>query len=394
LTFYSIGDAAQHKDTITGIFVDYQIIDNDIDHSSMIIYNAEEMNDTSVSRLEDLPVEMLIEIFRYLSVHELYFSFSQLNIRLNSILKSLSNLILVTTSHCDSVFSFFNSFTLVRIQFINSTSSSLSQFNFSKFIGIRSFIIFRSIHSDRYIEPIEQLEQFICPTLCPHLQSLRIPYCSQALADWIFTGAFPYLKICHLYDTSYQRIILPSSTINTLPTLRQLTIQERNEDELEKILLLCPNLSYLDFSCNCALLSFIHIKTPYSSLKRLRLSRLKHFLFHNGRFDFLLSFFPNLTHFDLTVDQCHLYDDDERIDFVQIAQYLQRRLPHLISLEWRIYVTLRNRSSFYRHTFELISKLHPLFKCFGRFDTLIHIASFDFSSIYYYDRHFIRPSSE
>jgi hypothetical protein len=356
------------------------------------MYKVKEMNVTNISQLEGLPVELLIEIFRYLSVHELYFSFSQLNIRLNSILKSLCNLILATTSHCDSVFSFFNSFAAVQIHFNNSNASPLSQFNYSNFIGIRSFIIFRSVYSDKYIEPIEQLEKFICPTLCPYLQSLRIPYCSQTLTDWIFTGAFPHLKICHLYDTSYETVILPSSTINTLSSLRQLTIQERNGDEFEKILLLCPNLSYLDFSCDCVLLPFVHVNTSYSSLKRLRLSLLQHFLFHNGQFDFLLSFFPNLIHFDLTVDQRH--EHDETINFTQIAQCLQHRLPCLSLLDWRIYITLRNWSSFYRHTFMQISQLHPLFKCFGRTAGLVHIASFDFTTIYHYDRQFVRPSSE
>lgn len=350
------------------------------------------MTDASITQFDDLPVEMLMDIFRYLSVHELYFSFSQLNTHLNFILQSLRNLILVTASHRDPVFSFFNSFVEIQIQFNNSSSSALSQFNFSNFINLRSFSISQLIFSDSYIEPIEQLEQFISPNLCPHLQSLRIPYCSQKLADWIFTGAFPYLKICHLYDSPYEKIILPSSKMNTLPTLRQFTIQKRNEDDFEKILLLCPNLRYLDVSCDCKLSSFIHITTPYTSLKRLHLSRLKKFLFHNGQFDSLLSYFPNLSHFDLAVDQCH--EQDETIDFIRIAQYLKQRLPRLISLEWRIYVTVRNRSSFYRHTFTEISQLHPLFKCFGRIDQLVHIASYDFTSTYYYNRHFIRSSSE
>lgn len=356
------------------------------------MYKSKEMNLTNISQLEDLPVEMLIEIFRYLSVQEIYFSFSQLNIRLNSILKSLCNLSLETTSHCDPVLFFFNSFAAVQIHFNGSNSSLLSQFNFSNFTGIQSFIICRSIYSDEYLEPIEQLEKFICPTLCPHLQSLRIPYCSQTLADWIFNGAFPHLKICHLYDTSYEKMILPSSTVNTLPSLRQLTIEEQKGDDFEKILLLCPNLTYLNFSCDYALSSFTHVNTPYSSLKRLQLSRLKYFLFHDGQFDSLLSFFPNLIHFNLTVDQCH--EHDETINFIQIAQYLKYRLPHLISLEWRIYLTLRNRSSFYRHTFHQISQLHHLFKCFGRVAGLLHIASFDFTSIYHYDRQFVHSPVE
>ena len=357
----------------------------------MTVYN-EKMTVRNVSQLEQLPVEMLTEIFQYLSVHELYFSFSQLNLRLNSILKSMCNLTIETTSHHDHALSFFNSFAAVQIHFNDSKSSPLSQFDLSNFTGIQSFIICRSIYSDRYLEPIEQLDNFIGPIQCPQLKSLRIPYCSQRFADWIFTGAFPHLKICHLYDASYEKMMLPSSTNNKLPALRQLTIEERNGDEFEKILTICPHLSYLNFSCDCTLSSLVHGNAVYSSLKRLRLSRLKQFLFHTGQFDSLLSVFPSLTHFDLTVDQCHVHD--ETIDFNQIAQSLQQHLPRLISLEWRVYLTVRNRSLFYHHTFDQISRLHRLFKCFGRMAGLLHIASYDFTSVYHYDRQFVRSSVE
>ena len=158
----------------------------------------------------------------------------------------------------------------------------------------------------------------------------------------------------------------------------------------KQILHRCPNLSYLNFSCHCPWTSLVLINTSYPSLRRLRLSRLKQFLFHNGHFDRLLVSFPNLRHFDLTVDQCPQHD--ETIDFIQIAKCLEDRLPHLIALEWRIYLTMRNRSSFYRHTFQQISQLHRSFHCFGRVAELLHIASFDFTSIYHYDRQFVRPS--
>jgi len=210
---------------------------------------------------------------------------------------------------------------------------------------------------------------------------------------WIFTGAFPHLKVCHLYDDTYSKIVLSSLTNNRSQALRQLTINDRDGDEFEMILSLCPNLSYLDFSCDSVLPPFNHLNSPYSSLKHLRLFRLKQFLFHhNDQFDSLLSFFPNLIYFDLTVDQCPA--SNETLDFDRIAQYLRHRVPHLRELKLRIYVTSRSRSSFSRHTFKRISQMHPLFKCFGRSGSLVHIASFDFTEKYYYDRHFVRPSSE
>ena len=91
-------------------------------------------------------------------------------------------------------------------------------------------------YSDSYSESIEQIDTFIRPDVSPQLQSLRLPYLSQKLNHWIFTGAFPHLKICHFYDFTYKNIFLPSSTTNTSQALRQRTIQERKRDGFEKIL--------------------------------------------------------------------------------------------------------------------------------------------------------------
>lgn len=320
--------------------------------------------------------------------HEILKSFTYLNNRFDSLIKSSCNLHLSTASHCDPVFSFYNSFQAASIYFADLKSSRLFQFNLLKFIGLRSFHIFRLTDSRRYIEPIEQLEQFIHPRLSPRLESFQVPYCSQSIVDWIFNGQFPYLKICHLYDSSNWKINLPLSTNILLVYLRQLTIKDRTGNEFEKILLQCPNLRYFDFSCDDLWSPFKQLTNPYVSLKRLRLSYFKQFLFHDGQFNSLLFYFPNLTHFYLNVEQCHQHD--ETIDFVEIARNLKQYLSHLTFLEWHIDLTVRNRSSFYRHTFKQLSQLHPLFSCCGRSYQHLHIASFDFTSMYRCDRQFSR----
>ncbi len=346
-----------------------------------------------VSRLEDLPVEILIEIFQYLSVHELYFSFSYLNTRLNSIIKSLPNLILITTSHYDPVFSFFHSFDAVQIHLNDPTSSWLFQYDFSYFIDIRSFII-SSINACafRYSQPIEQIDTFICPDLCPQLRSLRTAYYSQKLVDWIFTGAFSHLEICHLYNRRHTMITLPSTTNNALQDLRQLTIHRRETCEFEQILLQCPNLTYFEFSCNNSLPRFVQLNSPYLSLKRLRLSRLENFLFHNGQFDSLLCLFPNLHVFNLMVDNS--FRHTETIDFNKIAHCLYQRLPRLTVLELRISMMYDNRPRLVQNTLAQIAELHPLFKFLGKIDELIHVASFDITSIYHDRYSYLRPFSE
>jgi len=77
-----------------------------------------EMDYSIINRLEDLPVEVLTEIFVYFTAREIYLSFSQLNNRLNLILKSLPNLVLVIHEHLEtSALSFFYSFNKILIKF-------------------------------------------------------------------------------------------------------------------------------------------------------------------------------------------------------------------------------------------------------------------------------------
>ncbi len=351
------------------------------------------MNDSTVLRLDDLPVEMLSEIFQYLSIQELYASFSYINTRLNSIFRSLPNLNLITTSHSDPVLSFFNSFNAVKIDFNPSTSSSLSRFNFWNFIGIRSFIISEIVNRchANYIEPFEQIDKFISPNLCPRLHCLRIPYCSQRLVDWIFSGAFPHLKICDFYEYRYRKTVLLPTTTSTISTLRQLTMQEMNANEIEKIFLLCPNLVYLYFNCSRVLPSFVHLNSRYSSMKGLNIYRLEIFLFHNGQFDSFLALFPNLRLLHLTVHQHPLYN--EIIDFDKLAYCFRHRLPHLTTLYLCIHLTKRNHDTYSVCEFKKTAQMHPLFKYFGKSHTSIHIASFDFTSIYRYDQPEIYPLS-
>ena len=105
------------------------------------ICQAGEMDGANVFQLEDLPAEMFIEIFRYLSARELYLSFPRLNICLDSVLKSFCNLFLVIACHWEPILVFFDSFNVAQIYFSDFNSSTLSQFKFSSLLGVRLFNI-------------------------------------------------------------------------------------------------------------------------------------------------------------------------------------------------------------------------------------------------------------
>jgi hypothetical protein len=197
------------------------------------------------------------------------------------------------------VFSFFDSFHAIQIYFNDLCSSTLCQFHFSNFLGVRSFGIFHLTYSDRFIETIEQLEKFVYPDICPYLQSLQLPIIHKHSLIGFLQAAFPHLRICHFYNSRYEKTVRLPTTTNTIPILRQLTIQEVT-DKFDKIFLLCPNLVYFDFDRTRVFSSFIHLNSSYSSLKRLKIQRLK---------------------LHLTVDQCLLHD--ETLDFHKVAYYFR-----------------------------------------------------------------------
>ncbi len=345
------------------------------------------MNESNVSRLEDLSVELLFEIFEYLTPDELYASIVDLNTHLNSILKKQPNLFLVTRSHLNPVLSFLDSFVTIHIHLTYSTQSRLSQFQFLNLVNIRSLHIYISYYAYWNIVSIDELNSFIHPNRCPLLESLRLPCCTTMLAEFIFTGAFRYLKVCVI--NAYEENVLPSTTIGSLKTLRRFVTNGQNGNDFQAILSMCPNLNLLYFELSDEWPSLISSTLQYPFMKHLYIERPDDFLFNDGQFDSLLSLFPNLVDFYIAADQRH----GEIIDFVKVADCLRHRLPHLKKLEWRIYLCRSYPWSLYVDQFPLIAQMHPLFKSLGKCQSLLHITSYNFTLKYSYSRHrcYIRP---
>jgi len=347
------------------------------------------MDHKIITRLEDLPVEISIEIFHYLTPDELYLSFSQLNSRLNSILKSLPGLILLTWNHLDpSVVSFFNSFKAIHIvsRYLELGCRCKSH---SINGGNRLFDMYPSL--DVYWHPRSPngIKNIIRPDICLRLESLVLPAASLKLAESIFRGEFPRLKICHLGKC--KPIVFPLSMNVEFQNLRQLTIREQNGCALDKILSICPFLVHLDFSCHDVIFPFVRTTRCFSSMKYLRLGRLEKFLFHNGQFDFLLSLFPNLLQFHLTVDQCD--EHVETIELKKIANCLLHRCPLLKILAFNIYMQGDMRS-YFSYGFKKITEMHFLFNYISKCESLIMISSHGFVPHHVYCRRYVRPSSE
>src|SRR5262249_39821521 len=149
-----------------------------------------EMDYSIITRLDDLPVEIFMEIFDYLTTSEIYFSFSQLNNRLNSIFKSLPHLMLSPENYLDRfVLSFLNSFKAIRS--ISRHSYPLcSCKSHSINGGNRLFEIYPLWDPLWHPDLSNDLEKIIRPDICLQLRTLVLPATSSKLAQLIFNGEF------------------------------------------------------------------------------------------------------------------------------------------------------------------------------------------------------------
>jgi hypothetical protein len=340
-------------------------------------------------RLEDLPVEILFEIFKYFKADELYSLITDLNLRMNIILKNQPNLKISTKNHLEPALSFFNSFTSLTINFNYQMKSDLYQFQHLNLLNIRSLRIIGVCIEWWTMISFDELNAFINPNRCPLVKYLHLPGCTTELVEFIFTGAFRYLKICSIKN--YNEFIFSTSTTTSVESLRQLRIRAKNENVFEKILSTCSKLNSFGFDCY----KFPSIALPnvcYPLMKYLKIARPHGVFFHTGEFDNFLSHFPNLLQLDLTVDQD--YEQDEMIDFAKLADCFRHRIPHLNKLSLTIYFSRKYGYHLsYRNQFRSIAQMHELFRCIMRCQWLIYINSFDCKRTYAGLQHYIRPST-
>ncbi|CAF1182862.1 unnamed protein product [Adineta steineri] len=345
------------------------------------------MDEIDVYRLEDLPVEILFEIFKSLKPEELYSSMAHLNIRMNMILKKQPNLKI--SIYClKPALSFFDSFTSLTIHFDSINELHLYQFQYLNLINLRSLNINILYLKWWTVVSEDELNAFINPARCPLLKYLRLSGCTTKLTEFIFTGAFPYLKKCIIKNC--QEFFSTSSKASA-KTLHYLYMHTENKYDFHVMLSMCPKLKHFHFHSDelpSTQIQNIH----YPLLQCLNIRWLKNFLFHNGQYDIFLSYFPNLINFDLTV--AHSHNHDEIVDFAQVADCLRRRIPRLKKLKLNIYLRRTYPFQLFYGQLPLIAQMHELFRSVNKCQSLIYIRSFDFNPSYIDYWHYIRPASE
>lgn len=233
----------------------------------------------NVTRLENLPNEVLLTIARFLTARELHQSFFGLNRRFLSIIQSITDLDLTITE------------VTVKLPICLSFSHVIKlTIEFVRVIDLRPFSNLRSL---KWIRPSnEQLNRLVSNNPCPHLEYLSIfdvlhtPSYAR-LQRMIFSDGFPRLHTCHLSGLC---TLAGGSTVS--PVLQTLTIGSvLTNDILRDVLRACPSLTRLALQIDPDRSHTHGIPVQHVNLLKLHLNGRT----NEARIETMLQIFPNLT---------------------------------------------------------------------------------------------------
>jgi len=285
------------------------------------------------SSLEVFPDEIILDVFEYFDIRDLYESFYGLNSRLNAMICSKRNISLIFSSPDEMDDPFFDLFTPYIIKLIVDHSSYID------------FELFSSLHSLILNSPSDdQLEQiYLCHF--PYLIYLEFGIMSdklsrRALHEFLHCKQFPCLQTCIFHRETnavslnrYRQIWSNSSTLRTV-WLNSVDLSLCSDNGLinrEKILsidVIHLNLKRLDICCVLDGPSIFEI-------------------------DSFLQQTPNLEKFKIASNE--IYHSYEFLQ--QLASILQRRLIHLYQFDCELLCVMTTEE------LDHISQLHP---CFNR----------------------------
>jgi hypothetical protein len=190
------------------------------------------------SQLEDLPNELLTDIFKNLDARQLFRAFFNLNNRLNQLIQSFQYLQLVFHMNLsnvlksnDEIFSYYVH-TLIVDPWIN--------FNLKSFPNISHL---------QLNNPIPQVLEQLKPDVIPDLEHLSISYVynmyeMDILRERIFSNRFLHLKSCELFE---EKTLMTIPICTQSPAINILKTEFIDSITYKKILSACPNLYFLQF---------------------------------------------------------------------------------------------------------------------------------------------------
>jgi hypothetical protein len=284
----------------------------------------------SKTQFEDLPNELLTDIFKNLDARNLFRTFYNLNYRLNQLIQSFQYLQLyfhidssnVLKSH-DEIFSYYVH-TLIVDPWIN--------FNLKHF---------PNVHNLRLNSPLPKVLEQLKPDVMPYLKHLSVIYMYNMyemvlLRERIFSNRFLNLKSCELFE---KQTLMTIPIWTQSPSIKILKTEFIDSIAYKTILLACPNLHSLKFWI--LLLNGIPTNIQlHKNLKQMIIEFRESNWFYND--DNILSGFlacvPNLEELEI---HRRTYSENlkEHIeDYDWLASIINYRLPLLKKLKFYFYL--------------------------------------------------------
>ena len=279
-----------------------------------------------ITFLENLPNEIILEIFNYTKIRDLSFGFWNLNKRFNQLIRSLKYLSLVITKN-DSYESILFSQQIVRIVIV-----TLELIQLTPFINLRSLIL--NWANENHLKQIRS-------DISPNLTYLSLPFSlefqsTKQLASEVFSNRFSSLRYADLgiicipeisawsQSLSLRSLKILSPDINIIPLILQ-SCTQLTHFQIRIIGEHDLNLSSMPIISNHPLKHFIFIQSQSSTfvfdiinilylipnLKRLNLCLCTRSFI--DLIEFISKYFLGLTRFD-----CHILESSNKGDNVDI----------------------------------------------------------------------------
>lgn len=286
--------------------------------------------------MKPLPSEIFFEIFDYLTIEEIYQSFSDFDQLLLSYKNLSAKLISYSDRHSSSIDFFASRITRLRL-------------NYSYLINLSLFSSLRSLQ----IVNISHRLSYSSLKILDKLERLSIIHNTQwnnrnliELSNDIFNNSFPSLEICQLGEIQ----LFPENQWTNLFHLRSLTIAIRDVHIYPKILHFCPKLVRLklivDFLTKPVLINpsahlFIRKFELHLTLRSISICQI---------IDYLLSYLPNIDNLIIHGPKHH----SKSLDLCLLASILYKHVYNL--KKFYLQMSIDKNFSIQSATF------HPLFQ--------------------------------
>lgn len=264
--------------------------------------------------LEDLPNELIIEVFYYVRIQDLTVSFWNLNKRFNGLIRSIRSLSLILTKNHT-----YQGIILPQ-QIIRIVIVTLDNINLNPFVNLRS--LFLNLATENHLKQIKS-------DILPNLVYLSLPLSfdprsTRPLACEVFSNRFQSLRYADLGI-----IAMPTNSSWTQsPSLRSIHIFSPNINIVPIILQSCPKLTHFQVR-----ITEEH-QLDINSLPMISNHPLKHFVFlqpQNSTFVFdianIIYLLPNIKRIDLRL--CTR-------SFVDLIRLISKYLTYLNSFDCHI----------------------------------------------------------